>query len=329
LSHLKCPWLYVEVPLSGKQDHLTDVRQIQNDDDFDIGKESFMSKQRQIALSCGSDPLADPLEFCPKIKKAVDFILKEKGSKHLVYSSFVKQGIELVAKALTNAGWFNVKSVAANFDESNQYRVFAIWDGKTKDADKQKIKSICNSSDNKYGKYVRVVLGSPSMKEGVSFKHIQHMHILDPLWNPTGMTQVEGRAIRFCSHSDMPQRKRKVHVHLYKAMPSGGKVVKTCDQIIYDSILPSKQREIRIGEHALRSIALDKPLFKDLYDEKDDLVDQYNVPLTAEDVFKFKASSCPRKRRPNPFTEECPVKTPFMRLNPKKDICCYAKPEKK
>lgn len=321
----------VEVPMSATQDRLTDIVMLENNDDYDDGKEAFMSKQRQIAVSCGRSPLSDMAEYCPKIKYAIDLIIKQKGSKHIVYSSFVKQGIALVAAALEAQGWVNIKDLGYNKDdvpESQQYKVYAMWDGKTRDIEKQKIKALANDRDNRFGKYVRVILGSPSMKEGVSFKHVQHMHILDPVWNVSAKDQVEGRAIRFCSHVDMPAAFRKVAVHLYKAVPKAdgeGAVARTCDELIYNVIMPRKEADIRAAEHALRSIALDRDLFKGLYNSSDNTHENTGLHITRSKSVKDKASSCPKRRRPNPILNECPKSFPYTRDNPKGDPCCYKK----
>jgi len=313
-----------KVPLSLTQDKLTIELQLENEEEKDDEKESFMSKQRQIALACSKKSLRDMHELCPKIERAVNYITRHKGAKHLVYSTFVQQGIHVVRDALDLAGWKDVKSIGFNkedFAEEEMYKVYAIWDGKTKDLEKQKIKALVNGKDNRYGKYIRVVLGSPSMKEGVSFKHIQHMHLLDPMWNVSSKTQVEGRAIRFCSHSEMPLSQRNVNVHIYKSVPCiGGSVEQTCDQIIYDIIMPKKEAQIRAGEHALKISALDHSIFGPMYDANPDNV-QYNDEFVTRSKFSKVKTSCPKKRRP--FLEKCPGSVPFLRMNPRKDECCY------
>ena len=52
------------------------------------------------------------------------------------------------------------------------------------------------------------MLGSPSVREGVSFKRVRQVHILEPYWNMSRYEQVIGRAIRFCSHKDLPIEKQ-------------------------------------------------------------------------------------------------------------------------
>jgi hypothetical protein len=120
---------------------------------------------------------------------------------------------------------------------------------------------------------VRVVLGSPSIREGVSLKHIQHTHLLDPVWNQSSLDQIEGRAIRHCSHVQIapndPVLKRKVVVHLYKlCAPPNSRIrprpreqPQTCDEVIYDRIIPAKDALIKRCEALLRSIAIDRLIF--------------------------------------------------------------------
>jgi hypothetical protein len=96
------------------------------------------------------------------------------------------------------------------------------------------------------GKIIKVILGSPSIKEGISFKHIQHLHQIDPVWNISSKQQIEGRCIRYKSHEDIPLNdkylKRTVIIHNYISVPiKGGLIKKTGDQIIYDDIMPKKE----------------------------------------------------------------------------------------
>jgi hypothetical protein len=241
-----------------------------------------------------------------------------------VYSSFVASGLHIVAAALEAKGWINVREIYRDPELWDEYssKVFAVWDGKTKDAEKQWIKGVANSKDNMYGTKIRVILGSPSMKEGVSFKHIRHMHLLDPMWNQSARLQVEGRAVRFCSHVDMPPDKRNVTVHAYKIVPCVGGVgfvETTCDQIIYDIIIPRKQAMVEAGEAALKLNALDFKLFKRLYNvpSKEDADVMKNIVIHKHRNAK---TSCPRKRRP--FLDTCPTGN-HIKKNPKGDDCCY------
>lgn len=62
---------------------------------------------------------------------------------------------------------------------------------------------------------IRIILGSPAMKEGISLKNCRSVHILDPYWNNSRTEQIIGRAIRYCSHASLPQNRRDVQIFHY------------------------------------------------------------------------------------------------------------------
>ena len=79
--------------------------------------------------------------------------------------------------------------------------------------DKQnQITNIFNDIENKEGKYIKLVLGSRVMNEGISLKNIREVHILDVYYNFGRIEQVIGRAIRFCSHYKLMNKDNKYPV---------------------------------------------------------------------------------------------------------------------
>lgn len=346
-----------EVPLSATMDAKTQA--VLETDEYDEDKEAFMSKQREISIAYlpGSHEkdskafydklMKKPKEYCPKVLEIYNNI-RDLDGKHLVFSNFIKHGLLVVETMLRKHGWVSLDEVKNNQNMWKNYRgkVYAKWDGSVKDADKTFIKGVVNSPMNLYGENVRVILGSPSIKEGVSFKHIQHMHLLDPVWNQSAKTQVEGRAIRFCSHVDIGEDemnnglRREVVVHIYKIVPrKGGLVVKTCDQIIYDEIIPKKMSHVESGERALKRVSIDYHLFKNLYSKNNlemPIVDEENINSAKSDLdleeddkslllykhsMQKKTNSCPKKRRPK--DDKCPDKGYYMKKNKHGDLCCY------
>tara|TARA_X000001036_G_scaffold405183_2_gene413016 strand:- start:287 stop:2344 length:2058 start_codon:yes stop_codon:yes gene_type:complete len=59
---------------------------------------------------------------------------------------------------------------------------------------------------------VKVLLLSPMASTGVSLRHTNEIHLLEPFFSPYEEQQAVGRAIRFDSHSDLPQEQRRVDV---------------------------------------------------------------------------------------------------------------------
>ena len=51
--------------------------------------------------------------------------------------------------------------------------------------------------------------------EGISLKCCRSVHIMEPYWNKVRLDQVKGRAIRICSHQDLPFSQRDVEIYTY------------------------------------------------------------------------------------------------------------------
>jgi len=69
--------------------------------------------------------------------------------------------------------------------------------------------------ENKHGHKVKVVLISKAGSEGIDFKFIRQVHILEPWYNMNRIEQIIGRAVRNFSHKDLPFEKRNVEIFLY------------------------------------------------------------------------------------------------------------------
>jgi hypothetical protein len=74
------------------------------------------------------------------------------------------------------------------------------------------VKGLTNE-DNKDGNKVKVVLISQAGSEGIDFKFIRQVHILDPWYNMNRIEQIIGRAVRNFSHKDLPFEKRNVEIY--------------------------------------------------------------------------------------------------------------------
>jgi len=71
------------------------------------------------------------------------------------------------------------------------------------------------SEDNINGNKVKVVLISRAGSEGIDFKFIRQVHILEPWYNMNRIEQILGRAVRNFSHKDLPFEKRNVEIIMY------------------------------------------------------------------------------------------------------------------
>ena len=77
-----------------------------------------------------------------------------------------------------------------------------------------------NSTANMYGDIIACILISETGAEGLDLKHIREVHILEPYWDFSRLLQVQGRAIRKDSHSDLPETDRNVKTYVYVSTPN-------------------------------------------------------------------------------------------------------------
>ena len=190
-------------------------------------------------------------KFSIKFYKILKKIKKSEGPT-FVYSNFKDfGGLRSFIKFIEYQGYKNYK---IHGEGPNRY---SVWTGDESQRMKEEIKKIFNKKENKDGSKIKIMLGSPSVKEGVSFKRVRQVHILEPYWNMSRILQIIGRAIRFCSHSDIIKVNRNVEVFLYLAIRKGEQ---TIDQHIWE-IAKEKHKIIQIFETALKENAVDCELF--------------------------------------------------------------------
>ena len=83
---------------------------------------------------------------------------------------------------------------------------------------------------------------------------------MEPYWNMSRLEQVIGRAIRFCSHKDVPYSEREVQVYIYIATGLRNNEI-TVDKHIMD--LAFKKKELTdLFEDVMKDMAIDKYLFQ-------------------------------------------------------------------
>lgn len=186
--------------------------------------------------------------FSAKFYKMIKKIKKCEGTV-FVYSNFKEYGgLKSFVKVLEYHGFKNYK------DYGEGDRRFAIWSGDEKHCMKEELKKVFNQKENQYGDRLKVILGSPSIKEGVSLLRVSEVHVMEPYWNLSRLDQVIGRAVRFCSHKDVPSYDRFVQIYIYIAYHPDDKMM--IDKYIL-SMAENKSEIISHFERALKEAAVD------------------------------------------------------------------------
>lgn len=82
-----------------------------------------------------------------------------------------------------------------------------------------------SSNNNKYGEEVKIFIGTKAVSEGLDFKRIRQVHIIDPWYNLSKHSQIIGRAVRKESHKDLLPEERNVEIFQYASLiNSSGKL---------------------------------------------------------------------------------------------------------
>lgn len=199
----------------------------------------------------GKNLLDNMDKYSVKFDKIIRRIEGARG-KVFAYSSFKEYGgIKSLARALEEFGYLNYTTHGPG------PRRYAIWSGDEDIAMKEEIRAVYNRINNLEGRKLKILLGSPSIKEGVSLTAVRQVHILEPYWNQARLDQVIGRASRYCSHKDVEEEKRLVRVYVYIATkPEDVEGDETVDEYIHN-LSNEKNKLVREFERAIKEAAVD------------------------------------------------------------------------
>lgn len=176
----------------------------------------------------------------------------------LVYSNYVvMEGLQIFKIYLKYLGF----TAYVSHDRGEDGYRYMEYHGGIDPVDRRKVLEIFNRSDNKFGAIAKIVMISPAGAEGISLNNVRQVHLMEPYWHEVRMTQMIGRAIRQCSHRDIPMEEREVIVFRYKSIRGTGTDQWTTDQYIEDSAR-SKDGLIASFLDAMKEVAVDCVLNK-------------------------------------------------------------------
>ena len=230
-------------------------------------KPQFTDKLKNILTKDGKltspiDILNEIGKYSSKYKKALEEIILHPKENCFVYSQFYKgSGLVIFSELLKLLGYKEAKGIEDYSSQKSGEQVlrFAILAEKITNKLENNIKTF-NKPENKNGKYIQVLLGTPLVSEGRSFLNVRQIHILTPHWNTSLTEQVTGRGIRAFSHKDLDEKDRYVKVYRHCSMPSSKNIL-SIDYLMYE-ISEIKDLKIKQIERVCKEIAVDCALNK-------------------------------------------------------------------
>jgi hypothetical protein len=184
-----------------------------------------------------------------------------KRPRYIQYTGNITKEKRDILKAIFNAEWSKIPSSLA-----------------------EEVKALAGQDHNRDGMLVKVFMITQSGAEGISLSNVRQVHIMEPYWNKVRTDQVKGRAIRICSHADLPPEDRVVDTYFYimkfsKEQLDKGTVIQTFK--IKDKSLTTDQTILKIAESK----------------------EHLNTSLL--DVMKASAIDCELNKKENGFTQAC------------------------
>jgi hypothetical protein len=213
-------------------------------------------------------------KYSGKIKNISEQIMNSTGVV-LVYSQYIDGGLVPVALALEELGFKRAGSVKSLFKDPPTPPIDALT-FKSKEATSKKFETaryvmitgnkslspdnvadlkMATNVDNKNGAKVKVILISQAGSEGLDFKFIRQVHVLEPWYNMNRIEQIIGRAVRTCSHKDLPFSERNVEIFLYGTLLKNGEE-EAADLYVY-RLAELKALQIGHVSRVLKKVSVD------------------------------------------------------------------------
>ena len=176
----------------------------------------------------------------------------------VVYSNYVlMEGLEIFKIYLSYFGFYNY--MAKMQYQENKIGIIEFHGGIDIKSRFIAMKEF-NKLENKYGLKLKIMLISPAGSEGLTLHNIRQFHVMEPYWNEVRIAQVIGRAVRLCSHKQLPMEERRVDIYRYKSVRKNRAKLST-DQYI-ENLAKTKDNLIQSFLEAIKEASVDCQLFK-------------------------------------------------------------------
>jgi hypothetical protein len=191
-------------------------------------------------------------------------ILNESKGVVFVYSNLVEVGAKLFSMVLEEHGYEPAVGNRLLQDTSGEVNrgskgKYVLFTSETNPIDIRKALIRLRNPKNKTGSDIRIIVASPKVSEGVDFRFVRQVHVLDPWFNMSRIEQVVGRGIRTCSHSALPFEEQNCTIYLHICRFPDSKQ-ETLDEYIYRTFAEGKAIRIAKVKRVIMESAMDCPL---------------------------------------------------------------------
>lgn len=211
----------------------------------------FKLKQNKIDIFSRSNIS----RYSPKINTIIQYIKSSTGIV-IVYSKYIYSGLIPLVLALESEGYnrFEEPNLWKNKSETKGNYILLTGD-KLYSKNNDKYITMSKSPSNKNGDQIKIILMSAVATEGVDFKNVREIHILEPWYNMSQIEQITGRGVRKNSHIDLIESKRNTTIYLHANMISNEPIESVDFRMYRTSML--KQLAISKLERIIKASAID------------------------------------------------------------------------
>lgn len=223
----------------------------------------------------------------------------------LVYSNFKTNGALLFAMALEEHGYsgFSTNLLANPSYKGDSKGKYIMLTSDASDSEISEMLSAVKNRENRDGERIRVVVTSPLVSEGVDFRYVRQVHILDPWWNMSRIEQVVGRALRTCSHQLLVPEEQNCTVYLHTIQAEEDR--EAFDEYTYRTKVEPKGIAIAKVRKVLAESAMDCPMQHALpADWKNLIVPQIRAEGSEHVAYKLQSMMAPTFDE-SPEVEQC------------------------
>jgi hypothetical protein len=220
------------------------------------------------------------LKYSSKISDICDRVMNSNGIV-LIYSQYIDGGVVPIALALEEMGFtrfgsaeytkplfesppvepldaktMKPRSLLATGAKFSQAKYVMITGRKEFSPQNAADVKHVTGPENKNGEFVKVILISKAGSEGLDFKNIRQVHILEPWYNMNRVEQIIGRGVRNMSHCSLPFTNRNVEIYLHGTMLNESKDEECADLYVYRL---AEKKALQIGRvtRLMKEVAVD------------------------------------------------------------------------
>jgi superfamily II DNA or RNA helicase len=221
-------------------------------------------------------------------------ILKETDGIVFVYSNLVTSGAQLFAMCLEEHGYESaigrplLKTTSDEIKRGSKGK-YVLFTSDTSETDIRRSLNRLKIKSNIDGSDIRVVIASPKVSEGVDFRYVRQIHVLDPWYNMSRIEQVLGRGMRTCSHALLPFEEQNCTIYLHVCRYPKGKQ-ETLDEYVYRAFVEPKARKIAKVKRVVMESAMDCELQNSVNSLPDDWRNQKVPQIRAQDKKEIRLS---------------------------------------